>query len=70
MLEYCTKHTMLEYIGLKLLGNLILVCHLKKKLYAIKDSRATIDVVSLASSFSVGIHNTYHAMPKIKKIGI
>ena len=42
----------------------------KTKLYAIKDSRATIDVVSLASSFSVGIHNTYHAMPKIKKIGI
>ena len=33
MLEYCTKHTMLEYIGLKLLGNLILVCHLKKQNY-------------------------------------
>ena len=42
----------------------------KTKLYAINESKATMDVVNLASSFSVGIHNTYQAIPKIKKIGI
>ena len=40
------------------------------KLYAIKASNATIEVVNLASNFGVGIHRTDQATHKIKNTGI
>ena len=42
----------------------------KTKLYAIKASNATIEVVNLASNFGVGIHRTDQATHKIKNTGM
>ena len=42
----------------------------KTKLKAISERKATIEVVNLASTSSVGIHNTYQATAKINKIGM